>query len=488
MIKNIFWFRTDLRLEDNHALAEATKSGKTLCIFIIDPKLIENAKYSKRLAFLFYSLKDLQENLKKHQSNLLIIEGNPKEKLLEICKITKAEKLFFNNDYSPFAIKRDNIIQDTLKNINIIVERHKDYYIFAPNEIGKIDKSPFKVFTAYKTTWLNEVKNNPSSINTYQTNFKNLSQDKLEIKGIDLNKYLDIYKKDLVDIFPPSFQEAQTRWMHFVKNKIRGYATDRSFLDHITDNEISGTSTMSPYIKFGLISIRQIVRDCINYLGPDFNDFHRFNNNNNITGFNTYLSEIIWREFYKMIIFYFPHSINNSYQDKFNNLEWSKDQNNFDMWCQGKTGYPVIDAAMIQLNSIGWMHNRARMIVASFLCKDLHINWKWGERYFYEKLIDYDLGSNIGGWQWTAGTGTDAAPYFRVFNPIEQGNKFDTSGNFIKKYLPQLSKLPNKYIHNPWGLSENELEFLGIKLGENYPFPIVNHKEERIRTLEFYKM
>jgi len=495
---NIHWFRCDLRLKDNRALSEATKEENTLCIFIIDENLIQNVKYKKRLEFLFHSLKSLKYDLQMLNSDLLILKYNSKKEtlsdiFLKLHDLSHFNKLYFNRDYTPFAVERDQKLELQLTKSDIGINTYKDYVIFEKDEITKEDKSAFKVFTAYKTQWLKNLKLNLNEIKKYDLVKNNLVSksliNELQIPDkylYDLDKYCEEYKNKISDSFPASESEARTKLTNFFADKIHSYKQNRDFLDLINENSISGTSNFSPYLKFGLISVREIVRECAKELGEDFDNFRLLNQQENKKGSESFLSEIIWREFYKSIQYFFPKSLRNNFQIKFDKIKWKNDIQLFQSWCDGMTGYPIVDAAMRQLNTIGWMHNRARMIVASFLCKDLHIDWKWGERYFFERLIDYDLASNVGGWQWTAGTGTDAAPYFRIFNPIEQGKKFDPSGEYVRKYIPELKNLPTKFIHSPWELTANELEFYKIKLGKDYPAPIVDHKKARDITMNMY--
>ena len=494
MINNIFWFRTDLRLSDNKGLAIATEKGTTLCIYILDTSILTNAKYNKRLAFFYHSLSELKENINKIGGSLLILKGDPQRLLPEIFETTKAQSLYFNEDYTPFAQKRDKNIIDILKKKHIEVKTYKDYVIFEGNEILKSDNSPYKVFTPYKGEWLNKLKYNLDQIKEYKVIENNLykkenleSFQNIELKESEFSNELKRYSQYLVKKILPGENQAKLRWSFFYNNLIIDYSRKREELANREQADLSGTSAMSAYYKFGLISIRQVVRDCVKLIGSDFNDFRFIKQQENKLGIESYLSELIWREFYKMIIYNFPDSINHSFQSKYEKLEWNTNEEQFIAWCRGETGFPIVDAAMIQLNTIGWMHNRCRMIVASFLCKDLHINWKLGERYFYEHLIDYDQAANVGGWQWVAGTGTDAAPYFRIYNPTEQGLQHDPSGEYVKRYIPQLSKIPLKYIHNPSLLKQIELEYLGVHLGVNYPSPIIDHKIERIKALDMYK-
>ncbi|MCX8034847.1 MAG: DNA photolyase family protein [Candidatus Dojkabacteria bacterium] len=480
---NIIWFRNDLRLKYNKTIFEANKHYDNLIpIFILDNKLL-NVKYSckKRNNFLFESLIDMQNQLRTLGSDLIVIDYDP----IEFFKIFKdyVNSVHISRDYSPYSKKRDHKTNDLLGNK---LKIHCSNVIFDQNteKIETKDNQTIKVFTRYKIEWLNSLSHNLSILNLdYIPNFCNPTKikefiDVLNKLGIpiinNLSKLIDVNEKS--NIFTGGETQAQTIWNEFLKNKIYEYKSKRDFLS------VDGTSRLSAHLKFGCISPHQIAYECIKILGHEFYNFRKFQNTN-LAGIEHYLSEIIWREFYKYILDTHPYVTQKSFQQKYDNIEWENNIEKFEAWCNGKTGYPIVDACMRQLNEEGWMHNRGRMIVASFLCKDLHIDWRWGEKYFRKKLIDYDLSSNNGGWQWTAGVGTDAAPYFRIYNPTEQSKKFDAECKFIKKYVKELAHLPPETIHNLPEMNENERKILKL----DYPNPIVDHKKARERALKLYQ-
>ncbi len=480
---NIIWFRNDLRLKYNRTIFEASKQHENLIpIFILDNKLL-NDKYSckKRNNFLFESLIDIQNQLRIVDSDLIVIDYDP----IEFFKIFKdyINSIHVSRDYSPYAKNRDNKINDLLENklksycSNVIFDQNTE-------KIEAKDHQPIKVFTRYKIEWLNKLYHNLSLIDLdYSSNFCNQIKikeftdllNKLKIPTIhNLSELIDEREKS--NIFIGGETQAQIIWNEFFRNKIKEYKLKRDFLSE------DGTSKLSAHLKFGCISPHQIAHECIKILGDEFFNFRKFQNTN-LAGIEHYLSEIIWREFYKYILDTHPFVTKRSFQQKFDNIKWENDKEKFEAWSKGKTGYPIVDACMRQLNEEGWMHNRGRMIVASFLCKDLHIDWRWGEKYFQSKLIDYDLSSNNGGWQWTAGVGTDAAPYFRIYNPVEQSKKFDAECKSIKKYVRELADLSPETIHNLPEMSENERKILKL----DYPHPIVNHKKAREKALKLYQ-
>ena len=417
---NIFWFRRDLRLEDNIGLYKASlEKEPTIPLFIFDVNILDGLpKNDARLTFIYNTLFSINKELKKYNSSLLIKIGDPILIWKELTKEYPINKVFFNKDYEPYAIKRDSRIVSFLKSKNIDSLVFKDQVIFEESEIVKNDGLPYTVFTPYKNKWLK--------------NFKNEFLTKKEI-------LFNFYKHKAT--FP------NIEAIGFVKSKIIVKPYTLSFIssyDQIRDYPfIDKTSYVSPFLRFGLISIRSLMKKII-----DANQ--------------TYLSELIWREFFMQILFHFPKVVTGNFKRKYDQVVWRNDELEFQKWCVGETGYPIVDAGMRQLNETGYMHNRVRMITAGFLCKHLLIDWRWGEAYFAEKLLDYDLSANNGNWQWASGTGCDSAPYFRIFNPSEQVKKFDKSLEYINTWVKDLKEL-------------------------TYPVPIVEHRFARERALLAYK-
>ncbi len=422
----IFWFRRDLRLDDNAALWMALKSGfPVLPIFIFDRNILDELeKKDARVVFIHQELHKIKKQLEALGSSLKIFYDTPKKAFEKLCHEYQIDTVFANHDYEPYAQKRDQEISSFLKKQNITFKTAKDQVIFEKNEIVKSDGLPYTVFTPYSKKWkitLNDfyLKNYPC-----KKYFKNF----LPCKPFDFPELSKLGFEDFKCNFPS----------HEVNLKIiENYEKNRDF------PAIKGTTHLSLHLRFGTVSIRTIAKIAA-------------------TLSEKWLDELIWRDFYQMIIFHFPHSANSAFKPAYNKIEWRNNQKEFEKWCEGNTGYPIVDAGMRELNQTGFMHNRVRMITASFLCKHLLINWRLGEKYFAKKLLDYDLASNVGGWQWVCGSGCDAAPYFRIFNPESQTEKFDPEHNYIKKWVPEYQS-------------------------KDYVKPIVEHKMARTRCLEAFK-
>ncbi|BCY28995.1 cryptochrome/photolyase family protein [Flavobacterium okayamense] len=422
----IFLFRRDLRLHDNAALFHALNSSKeVLPIFIFDTSILEQLpKDDARVSFIHESLEDIQNQLNKKGKSLAVFNGTPYEIFKNLISENDIETVYTNHDYEPYARKRDKEINTLLKAHNIAFKTAKDQVIFEKSEVVKDDNSPYVVYTPFSKKWKENfstslLKNYPSeelleNITNHNYPFLKLTDINFEKTNIQLPKY------NVSDQLIDNYQET------------------RNF------PAIDGTSHLGIHLRFGTVSIRKMVKKALESKNE------------------TFLNELIWREFFMQILWHFPHTINESFKPKYDNIKWLNDEKNFKKWCEGKTGYPFVDAGMRELNTTGHMHNRVRMIVASFLCKHLLIDWRWGETYFAQKLLDYEQASNIGNWQWAAGSGVDAAPYFRIFNPSEQIKKFDKDLKYIKKWIPELET-------------------------SKYPEPIVDHKEARERCLKVYK-
>jgi deoxyribodipyrimidine photo-lyase len=445
---NIWWIRRDLRLTDNPTLHAALETGSVIPIFILDPAFAKQS--TRRKNFLYESLQELDKDLKKRNSYLVIRKGKPVEELKKLLEETKSKAIFAEEDFTPYARKRDEFIKNVLplKLIHGQTVHHPSYVL-------KGDGKPYTVYTPYSKIWKTQYK----PINLIPTPEKINTQSGIKsevLPHLESNKH-----------FPAGELEAQTRLEEFLYEKIYYYANDRNRMD------LDGTSSLSPYLRFGMIGLRQ----CVSAVKQAEGQARSVEAKRNA---EIWLNELIWREFYIQILYHFPYVAKDSFNPTLKNIAWRNNQNEFEAWKAGKTGVPIVDAAMRQLKEIGWMHNRARMIVASFLVKDLLIDWRWGEAWFMENLLDGDVAANNGGWQWTAGTGTDAAPYFRIFNPVLQSEKFDPHGNYIRKWVAELSSIDSKKIHTPW---EYELEHLV------YPKePIVNREIVKERTLRAYQL
>ena len=423
---SIFWFRRDLRLKDNHGLYQALESEKkVLPIFIFDEDildLLEN-KSDKRVDFIVQALQTLNSFLKSKNKGIKIFKGKPLEIYKKLTENYEIEAVYSNEDYEPYAIKRDQEIADFLASKNINFHQFKDQVIFHKDEIVKADKKPYTVYTPYSKLWLNEFQ-------------------KVDLQGFPSEKKLD----NLLEI---PFEELKIEDIGFQKTNlafeipeadlhiIKTYEETRNF------PAVKGTTQLGVHLRFGTISVRKLAKIA---------------KENNLT----FLKELIWREFFMQILYHFPKVVNHSFKSKYDAIPWENNPEFLEKWKAGKTGFPIVDAGMRELNTTGFMHNRVRMITASFLIKHLLTDWRIGEAYFAEKLMDYDLSANNGNWQWCASSGCDAAPYFRIFNPDEQQKKFDPDFKYIKKWIPEFG---TKY----------------------YPKPIVEHKKAREKVLKVYK-
>ncbi|MBV2225210.1 MAG: DNA photolyase family protein [Cloacibacterium sp.] len=423
---SIFWFRRDLRLKDNHGLYRALESGKkVLPIFIFDEDILDLLvnKSDKRVDFIVQALQTLNSFLKSKNKGIKIFKGKPLEIYKKLTENYEIEAVYSNEDYEPYAIKRDQEIADFLASKNIAFHQFKDQVIFHKGEIVKADKKPYTVYTPYSKLWLNEFQ-------------------KIDLQGFPSEKKLD----NLLDI---PFKELKIEDIGFQKTDltfeipeadlhiIKTYEETRNF------PAVKGTTQLGVHLRFGTISVRKLAKIA---------------KENNLT----FLKELIWREFFMQILYHFPKVVNHSFKSKYDAIPWENNPEFLEKWKAGTTGFPIVDAGMRELNTTGFMHNRVRMITASFLIKHLLTDWRIGETYFAEKLMDYDLSANNGNWQWCASSGCDAAPYFRIFNPDEQQKKFDPDFKYIKKWIPEFG---TKY----------------------YPKPIVEHKKAREKVLKVYK-
>jgi len=416
----LFWFRRDLRLEDNTGLYEAINfSQNVLPLFIFDENILnELPENDARVTFIYNSLWGINQNLLKHNSSVLTIKGNPISVWKSLIEKYDIEAVFANKDYEPYAINRDKEISELLHEAGIKLTLLKDQVVHEESEVMKQDGTPYTVFTPYKNKWLQQYK--PKAL-LPDLNYNNFHQENFTFPGL----------KDL------GFRKSEISVKPFSPDKIAKYADRRNLPG------LDATTRLGPHLRFGTISVRQVLAQLKN-------------------SDSVFLSELIWREFFMQILFHFPYVVTGNFRSKYDGIQWLNNKSDFKKWCEGETGYPLVDAGMRELNETGFMHNRVRMVTAGFLCKHLLIDWKWGEAYFAKKLLDYELSSNNGNWQWAAGTGCDAAPYFRIFNPITQLKKFDPSYEYISKWIPD------------YGLP-------------GYPEPIVEHKFARTRALEIYK-
>jgi deoxyribodipyrimidine photo-lyase len=417
---NIIWFRRDLRLTDHTALFHALQSHlEVLPIFIFDDQILNDLPNDDpRVSFIYQSLKRIHHEFEKHRSSLNIFRGKPLDVWTNIISTYKIDTVFVNKDYEPYALARDRQIAALLAENGIKLMSFKDQVIFEESEVLKDDGKPYTVFTPYMKKWralLNE-----DHLKPYAIHLKNLCQPSSPFPSIE-----EIgFKVSTIQVLPYQLEQLQD------------YTETRNF------PALDSTSYLSPHLRFGTIGIRELMHQI-----P--------------ASHTSFVNELIWREFFMQILYHFPQVVQYNFKKKYDAIQWRNNEEEFKKWCDGETGYPMVDAGMRQLNQTGYMHNRVRMVVASFLCKHLLIDWRWGEAYFADKLLDFELSSNNGNWQWAAGTGCDAAPYFRVFNPSEQLKKFDPKMEYVRKWVPEIEEL-------------------------NYQ-PMVDHKFARERALRVYK-
>lgn len=461
----VWWIRRDLRLTDNQTLKAAREAANQIIpLFIIDPFFAQSAYVGKkRLAFLYVGLHQLDADLRQIGSRLIVRHGRPQIVLPAILAESGAAALFAEEDFSQYARRRDKKIAEELP-LTLV----EGVAVHPPGTMLKGDGTPYTVFTPFmKNAWLERPLPRLKDILPAPQQL----QTPTEIASGPLPAEPTLPQDVL---FQPGEAEGQCRLQAFAEDGLARYAEKRDMVSE------DGTSRLSPYLRFGMISARQAIATAITAK-------QKAQHKEAKRSAETWLSELVWREFYINILYHFPHVLRGSFRPEYDQIVWRNDPTEFQAWCDGRTGYPLVDAAMRQLNTTGWMHNRARMIVASFLVKDLLIDWRRGEKYFMQQLVDGDPAANNGGWQWTAGTGTDAAPYFRIFNPTTQAKKFDPDGRYIRHWIPELADVPNDFIHEPWKMPPLVQKSAGCTIGKAYPAPLVDHKEAREWTLAAYK-
>ena len=465
MNKNIglFWLREDFRIKKNLGLYEATKNHDEVVVFYLYKKSMYQNQEAQKW-WLGKSLLNFKKKLNNFNVNLEIIKTDSFKVFFDKLLTKKNISIYWNKVYEPDYLKFDEYLIKNLTNNNISYKICKGNVLNEIDEIKKSDGTPFKVFTPFwrnaEKYYIEKIPSKEKSVN------KCLRKKKFFQNCIDYTEILPkkSWLQNFEKLWNPSEEIALKELRNFIKNRITNYSDGRNFPN------ILGTSKLSPFIKHGQIHVETIWNECTN---TKFKTI----------GTSKFLAEIGWREFNHALINHFPHMIKNNYSKKFDKFPWEKNIKFLNAWKKGMTGYPIVDAGMRELYATGWMHNRVRMIVGSFLVKHLLINWKEGEKYFRNCLLDYCEASNIGGWQWVAGCGADAAPYFRIFNPILQGEKFDKGGEYVKKWVPELKNISQKFIHKPWELQDEK----NFKLGEDYPFPLVNHEEARAKALNAFK-
>jgi deoxyribodipyrimidine photo-lyase len=475
----LFWFRRDLRAHDNAGLHAALSGAKQVfCVFVFDCDILDAlpTKQDRRVEFIWESIIELRAALQTMGGDLIVRHATAKDDIPALAKVLNVNAVFTNEDYEPAARARDSNVAAQLKKSNIAFQSYKDTVIFEKSEVLTQAGGTFSVFTPYKNAWLKKV--TEETFNAYEIG----SLKKRFAKRMSASNAAPIGEFEVSSLEKIGF--STTNLKDFVTPGMRGAAQLRDdFVNRMADYKVArdipsvkGVSYLSVHNRFGTISIRELAR--IAYAET----LRRKN-----IGAETWLAELIWRDFYFQILWHHPHVISGAFRPEYDVLAWPNDKKLFAAWCEARTGYPIIDAAMRQINQTGYMHNRLRMIVASFLTKDLLIDWRWGEKYFADHLNDFDLSANNGGWQWAASTGCDAQPYFRIFNPTTQSERFDPQGKFIRKYLPELSNVPDKFIHAPWTLPPLMQQSQGVMIGKDYPEPVVDHAVQRDKALALFK-
>jgi deoxyribodipyrimidine photo-lyase len=480
----LVWFRRDLRLSDQHALYMALKHcHQVYCAFVFDTDILDPLqKEDRRVEFIQESLVILEEQMRSfahsNEVKLITLHGQSHTLIPKTAAQLGVQAVFSNHDDEPNSLKRDAKVRGQLAELGISMFEFKDHVIFERNEVLTQTGNPYGVFTPYKNAWLKKVTPDDLKafdISPYAGRLAKLHHDQLRQLSRPVHSLSELGFKptNLKTLpIPCGATGGATLFKDFLK-RIDQYHDTRDY------PSVKGPSYLGVHLRFGTVSIREMAREALS------------RTQNGSPGAQVWLSELIWRDFYAQILHHHPRVVERAFKPDYDKIQWEDDQSaqaHFEAWCNAQTGYPIVDAAMRQINSSGYMHNRLRMVVASFLVKDLGIDWRWGESYFATHLLDFDLASNNGGWQWASSSGCDAQPYFRIFNPVSQSERFDPKGQFIKRYLPELSALSERDIHSPWEASPIALQGGDIVLGKNYPRPIVDHAKAREKTLMRYSV
>ncbi len=465
---SLCWFRRDLRLHDHAALYYALKSSDaTHCVFVFDTTILDTLpfKSDRRVEFIWQAVRELSEALHAHGSALHVLHGDPRVIIPQLAVQLGAQTVYVNHDYEPEAIARDEAVRESLQSAGIGLLDFKDQVIFERDEVLTGGGTPFNVFTPYKNAWLKRLTD--FHLRAYPTEKYFAALAKVPPLRLPSLAELGFQPTNLAQLKMPTGMSGAMRLFEDFQQRMARYHEQRDF------PAVKGVSYLAPHLRFGTISIRSLAREAY-YRGGQ--------------GAQTWLSELIWRDFYQMLLYHNPRVVGHAFKPQFEHLAFTNNVEWFTAWKAGQTGYPLVDAGMRQLAQTGFMHNRLRMVTASFLVKDLQIDWRWGEAWFAENLLDFDLAANNGGWQWAASTGCDAQPWFRIFNPVTQSKNFDPDGKFIRRYVPELAGCPARYLHAPWEMNADEQRRCGVVLGQDYPPPIVDHAVARELTLAMFKL
>jgi deoxyribodipyrimidine photo-lyase len=463
----LVWFRRDLRLADHAALSRALEECATVyCTFCFDTEILDPlpSRTDRRVEFIWHAVRELHEALAERGGDLTVLHGRATREVPQLAAALGAATVYANRDYEPAARARDATVRDALETLGIGFALCKDQVVFECDELLTAAGAPYSVFTPYKNAWLRKLSSR--DLAAHPTAKRLGHPDRPPVRRPPTLEDLGFRRTNLTELPIPTGMSGARALLDAFLQRIGKYHERRDY------PALHGPSYLSVHLRFGTISIRELA-------GRAYAVGSR--------GAETWLAELVWRDFYFMILHHHPHVVGHAFKREFEDVEFDNDPERFAAWCGARTGYPLVDAAMRQINRTGYMHNRLRMVVASFLVKDLLVDWRWGERYFAEHLNDFDLAANNGGWQWAASTGCDAQPYFRIFNPVTQSEKFDPSGRFIRHYVPELASVPERFIHAPWRMSPAEQVACGCVIGRDYPPPIVDHAVARKITLERYE-
>jgi deoxyribodipyrimidine photo-lyase len=468
----LMWFRRDLRCEDNAALFAALKdSRRVYCAFVYDTEILEilPRRNDRRVEFICESVNELGDALEQAGGQLITLHGAARTEIPQLAAKLGVQAVYSNHDYEPAALKRDHAVAKALKDSNITFLTRKDQVIFEKDEVLTLGGTPFSVFTPYKNAWLKKLE--PFFVKAYPVEryMAHLAKAPAHARRLTLAD-IGFEPTNLRQLGISGGAAAAQKLLEDFMPRMAHYRDSRDYPAK------KGPSYLSVHLRFGTVSIRALARAAWPGVGGLSGE-----------GPATWLSELVWRDFYFMILHHHPHVVSRAFKPAYDAIQWPNDEALFSAWCEGRTGYPIVDAAMRQLNQTGYMHNRLRMIAASFLVKDLHIDWRRGEKYFAGQLNDFDLAANNGGWQWAASTGCDAQPYFRIFNPVSQSERFDADGAFIRRYVPELAGCDKRAIHAPWEMTLLEQQGAGVIIGKDYPAPVVEHAVARLQTLEMFK-
>jgi deoxyribodipyrimidine photo-lyase len=463
----LVWFRRDLRTEDQTSLSAALRENRRVhCAFVFDTEILDALprREDRRVEFIWRSVAELQAELRRLGGGLIVRHGRARDEIPRLAGELGVAAVFTNHDYEPQAIARDTAVAAALSARGIAFRTCKDHVIFEKGEVLTQDGRAFGVFTPYRNAWL-----------------KRLTADDLESRPVAAHasrlaatdgyaslptlEELGFAPTNLLELPLPAGMSGAEAFLADFLERIEAYQERRDF------PALRGPSYLSVHLRFGTVSVRSLARLALEIGGR---------------GAETWLGELVWRDFYFQILWHHPRVVGHAFRPEYDALEWPNPPGHLEAWQEARTGYPLVDAAMRQINRSGYMHNRLRMVAASFLVKDLHVDWRLGERYFADHLNDFDLAANNGGWQWAASTGCDAQPYFRIFNPVTQSERFDPQGSFIRKYLPELASVPDRFVHAPWKMSPLEQQACGVVIGRDYPAPIVDHDRARKGALELF--